>query len=374
MKRRRSQRTLAPLRVLMTVDAVGDSWRCGLDLARGLALRNVSVIFAVIGPALSEEQRAQAEPLGEVVHVDLPLDWLPQRESDLAAVSARIAALAERHEVDLIHLNLPSQAAAIETARPVVVMSHGCVPTWFKAVRRITPSEGLEWQTRVNRRGISRADAVLAPSRSHADLMVATYGQIANLRVVHSAVGSVPHLVDRSSRRGIVAFERWCDKVHNGAVLDQLAHRLGRPLTMIGSDSGSGNQKFPIAAAVHGGSPADGETLERIGSAEVFVSASLYEPFGLLTLEAAARRTPLVLSDIPAHREFWEGAALLVPADDPAAYAAAIDKLASERQLREILAQLAVNRATRFSLARQATALRAVYDNLAHPAMSLHAG
>ncbi len=168
--------------------------------------------------------------------------------------------------------------------------------------------------------------------------------------------------------------ERWCDKVHNGAVLDQLAHRLGRPLTMIGSDSGSGNQKFPIAAAVHGGSLADGETLERIGSAEVFVSASLYEPFGLLTLEAAARRTPLVLSDTPAHREFWEGAALLVPADDPAAYAEAIDKLATERQLREILAQLAVNRATRFSLARQATALRAVYDNLAHPAMSLHAG
>lgn len=374
MRRRRSEKALAPLRVLMTLDTVGGVWRFGMDLARALQPRNVSFIFAVLGPAPTEAQKQEAEALGQFVHLPLLLDWMAKTESDLAAIPASIADLAQRYEADLIHLNLPTQAAEIQTDKPIVVMSHSCVPTWFQAVRKSAPPEGWEWHARLNRQGINGADIVLAPSRSHAELMIATYGQIRNLRVVHNATGPATHVVDRSSRDGIVAVGRWWDDGKNGAVLDQLAALLKRPVTMIGSCSGPNGETLPLHHAEPAGSLSHAETLERVGKAEVFVSPSLYEPFGLAALEAAARRTPLVLADIPTYRELWDGAALFVPPNDPAAYAEAIDKLVNERQLREILSQLASNRATRFSPVRQATAMRAVYDTLALPAMNMHAG
>jgi glycosyltransferase involved in cell wall biosynthesis len=365
---------LAPLRVLMTLDAVGGVWRFGMELARALEPRNVSFVFAIFGPAPTEAQWQEAKALGKLIHLPLPLDWQAGKESDLAEIPDRIAEIAERHEVDLIHLNLPTQAAGLETGKPVVVMSHSCLPTWFHAVRKTPPPEGWDWHTRLNRQGISRADVVLAPSRSHADLMEATYGRIRNLRVVHHAAAAVPHTIDRSQKDGVVAVGRWWDEGENGAVMDEVAARIVRPVTMIGSATGPNGETLEIRNAGHLGPLSHADTLERIGKAEVFVSPSLYEPFGLAALEAAACRTPLVLADIPTYRELWEGAALFVPPGDPAAYAEAIEKLATERQLREILAQLASNRATRFTPVRQATAMRAVYDSLALPSVNVNAG
>ncbi len=374
MRRRRTDKALAPLRVLMTLDAVGGVWRFGMDLARALAPRNVTFVFAIVGPPPADEQQQEAEALGEVIHLAEPLDWLAQAEGELAHIPARLADIADRYEVDLIHLNAPTQAAGLETARPVVVMSHSCVPTWFQAVRKTAPPEGWQWHTGLNRRGISRADVVLAPSRSHADLMVATYGAIRNLRVVHNATGAAPNIAHRGPREGVIAVGRWWDEAKNGAVLDAVALRTTSRLTLIGSTNGPNGEKFNIRNALEAGSLSHAETLERMGQAEVFVSPSLYEPFGLAALEAAACRTPLVLADIPTYREVWDSAALFVPPNDPAAYAEAIERLLSERQLREILAQLASNRATRFTPVRQAAAMRAVYDSLALPAMSMNAG
>ena len=308
---------LAPLRVLMTLDAVGGVWRFGMELARALEPRNVSFVFATFGPAPTEAQRQEAQALGELIHLPLPLDWLAEKDSDLAEIPDRIAEIAERHQVDLIHLNLPTQAAGLETDKPVVVMSHSCLPTWFHALRKTPPPEGWEWHIRLNRQGISRADVVLAPSRSHADLMEATYGRIRNLRVVHHAAAAVPHTIDRSQRDGVVAVGRWWDEGENGAVLDEVAARIARPVTMIGSATGPNGETLEIRNAGHIGSLSHADTLARIGKAEVFVSPSLYEPFGLAALEAAASRTPLVLADIPTYRELWEGAALFVPPRRP---------------------------------------------------------
>lgn len=374
MKRRRSEKSLAPLRVLMTLDSVGGVWRFGLNLARALQPRNVSFIFVIFGPEPSEAQRQEAEALGELFHIPLPLDWLAKAELQLADVPARIAEIAQRCKVDLIHLNLPTQAAGLEMDKPVIVMSHSCAPTWFQAVRKTALPEAWEWHSRLNRQGISRADIVLAPSRSHAELMIATYGQIRNLRVVHYATGPAPHLVDRALRDGIVAVGRWWDQGENGPVMDLLAARLTRQLTLIGSCTGPSGETFSPRHAQSTGPLSHAETLERIGNAEIFLSPSRYETFGLAALEAATRRTPLVLADIPVYRELWDGAALFVPPNDPAAYAEAIDKLVNERQLREILSQLASNRATRFTFVRQAMAMRTVYDNLTLPALNMHAG
>jgi glycosyltransferase involved in cell wall biosynthesis len=61
-------------------------------------------------------------------------------------------------------------------------------------------------------------------------------------------------------------------------------------------------------------------------SARVVVCPSRFEGLGLTPLEAIATGTPVVASDIPPHREFIAGAALLVPLDDDAALVEAIQQ------------------------------------------------
>ena len=374
MRRRRSEKAPAPLRVLMTLDTGGDVWRFGMDLARALEPRNVRFVFAILGRKPTASQRQEAEGIGEFVHLALPHDRVAEQEGDHAEATSRIAELAERFEVDLIHLNRATQAAGLETQKPVVVMSHACLPTRYRALGKAAPLATLETHMQLNRQGISRADVVLAPSRSHGELMVASYGQIRNLRIVHNAASPSPYGVDRTQREGVVAFGRWRNEGSNGALLDRVAALIARPLTMIDSSIEPKEADFPIRHAFYDSALPTSEMLERVGKAEVFVSPSLYEPFGLGPISAAASRTPLVLADIPTYRELWEGAALFVSPHDPAAYAEAINRLLTERHLREILAQLASNRATRFTAVRQAAAMRAVYDNLALPALSMNLG
>ena len=79
----------------------------------------------------------------------------------------------------------------------------------------------------------------------------------------------------------------------------------------------------------------DDETLAGLycGAAAV-VLPSLAEGFGLPAVEAAASGAPVVLSDIPAHRESLGDAAMFFPPDDVDALAAALERIVSEPALR----------------------------------------
>src|SRR3546814_15067984 len=69
---------------------------------------------------------------------------------------------------------------------------------------------------------------------------------------------------------------------------------------------------------------------ERAG---IFVSPSLYEPFGLAVLEAAMSGCALLLSDIPTFRELWDGAAVFTPAGDSDALADRLQAMAASHDL-----------------------------------------
>jgi glycogen synthase len=93
----------------------------------------------------------------------------------------------------------------------------------------------------------------------------------------------------------------------------------------------------------------------------VFASAARYEPFGLAVLEAAMHGAALVLADITTFRELWHDAALFVPADDAAGFAAAFDRLAAELPLRRHLAARAGERARQFTPGRQVGQVQQAY-------------
>ena len=84
----------------------------------------------------------------------------------------------------------------------------------------------------------------------------------------------------------------------------------------------------------------EGRLRELYQAADVAVVPSLYEPFGLVALEAMASGTPLVVSDTGGLREIVEDrvTGLLVPPADPVAFAGAARSLLADRPLAARLA------------------------------------
>lgn len=349
-----------PRRVLMTVDAVGGVWRYALDAARGLNERGVSVVLAGLGPEPSPDQWAEARALDrtDMVWLDAPLDWLAGDERALDGLPALIARLVEELCIDLVQVNLPSQAAGLALPCPVVAVSHSCVPTWWAAVRAGALPPAFAWQKRANRRGFDAADAVIAPSRSHAAALLAAYGPIDGLRVVPNAVDPI---APAEKEPVVLAAARWWDEGKNGRMLDAAAASVSWPVVMAGALAGPDGTAFhPHNAAATGPLPA-AALRARMARAAIVVCPSLYEPFGLAALEAASAGAALVLSDIPTFREVWAGAAVFADPRDPVALAAAIERLAGDPADRAMLAARARARAARFSVDATVDGLLAAY-------------
>lgn len=105
----------------------------------------------------------------------------------------------------------------------------------------------------------------------------------------------------------------------------------------------------------------DPEAIARaLRTATGLVAPSRYESFGLPVLEAMACGTPVIASDIPAHREVARDAAAYADPDDPAAWAHAMDRLASDPDERRDRARLGLERAEAFDWARTAEIVRGV--------------
>lgn len=350
------------MRVLMTIDAVGGVWRYAMDLAAGLRAKGVSTAFLGFGPPPSSRLRGEAEALGALDWTEAPLDWLVAHEEALAPVPRVIERSARRHGADLLHLNLPSQAAALQAEVPVLAVSHSCVATWFRAVRGSPLPPDWAWQGRITARGLRRSNIVVAPSRSHADALVAAYGALTSLQVVHNM--TAPREAAKGDGPFAVAAGRWWDEGKGGATLDAAAEHARWPVRMLGALRSSNGQSFVPRHAAWTGEVPHGEAVALMNRAGAFVSPSLYEPFGLAVAEAAELGLPLVLSDIPTFRELWDGAALFFAPRDPYALAHHLDTLAANPALRASLGAAARRRAARFTPLAQADAMLALYGSL----------
>lgn len=350
------------IRILMTLDAVGGVWRFAMELARPLRRLGVATLFCGLGPAPSAAQRAEAEALGELVWLDLPLDWMARDEAALGDVPRRIAALGEESGCALLHLNLPSQAAGMATDLPVVAMSHSCLPTWWEAMRGEPLPGRLSWQAGLNRAGFAKAGAVVAPSASHADALERVYGRLPRLEVVHNAIAA---FIGRAEREPFVlAAGRWWDEGKNAATIDAAAASSPWPVRMAGAlEHPEGGGIAPLHAEAHGPLP-HASVMDLVRRAGVVVSASRYEPFGLSALEGARAGAPLILSAIPVYRELWRGAALYFDPRDPQALARRIAEYAADPSLRMAMGELALARSRRFTPDRQARALMEIYRSL----------
>jgi glycosyltransferase involved in cell wall biosynthesis len=349
---------LGSRRVLMTCDAIGGVWRYAVDLAGALQRQGVETVLVGSGPAPRAEAAALARP---PIWLEMPPTWVAGKPSDVERLGAALGQLQRAHRADLVQVNQPAEAACLEVDVPVVVAAHSCLTTWWRAVHGDEPAADWRWRARLEAEGFRRADAVIAPSRSHAAAVRDAYGIPLPALVPNASAAPAG-----SAERGplIVAAGRWWDAGKNLEVLDAAAAQCRWPVLVFGSLEGpDGSRVSPRHVRALGARPSD-EVLAAMRRAAVFVSPSLYEPFGLAALEAARSGAALVLADIPTYREIWDGAARFFHPGSAAGLLAALDGLARDEAERLRLAEAATRRADAFSLDAQVAALAKVYSGV----------
>lgn len=99
--------------------------------------------------------------------------------------------------------------------------------------------------------------------------------------------------------------------------------------------------------------------LERLyAEATALVFPTLFEGFGLPTLEAMSRGCPVICSDLPVMREVAGDAAAYVDPEDPVAIATTIERVLADDDERERMSRAGAARATGFSWERTADGTR----------------
>jgi glycosyltransferase involved in cell wall biosynthesis len=347
------------LRLIMTVDAVGGVWQYAMTLAAALARLDVSVVFVGLGPRPSAGQARAARRLGKLEWLDQPLDWMAPDKSALAGVGARIEALRLRHGADLLHLNLPSLAKAIEPGVPVVAVSHSCLASWWLTMRDAPLPRDWLWRKQRTRAGLARADIAVAPSAAHASLMRRCYGRQTRIAIVHNAFGGKTPAPAKEPF--FLAAGRWWDESKNFKLLDSVAEQSPWPLRLAGSTVGPSGETAAPGRAEQLGQLSHTQTSRLMRRAGVVVSPSLYEPFGLVALEGARAGAALALADIPTYRELWDGAALFFDPLEPECLLATLRSLAGDAELRQAMQQRAMQASLRYEPASQAQAMLAIY-------------
>lgn len=370
-------------KVLLTADAVGGIWTYALDLAAGLRALGIATALAVLGPDPSEAQLAEAHriPDIEVILTQLPLDWLAKDSREVISAGRTLARIAEHQGVDIVHLSSPALAVDATYPAPVVATCHSCVATWWRAVRgEETPlPDDFRWRTQLMEEGLRAADALVAPSRAFAEALAATYALESVPAVVHNG-RALPDPASRQkqlrSAPELFAFTagRLWDEGKNIAAIDEAAQRLNIPVLAAGPLAGPDGGRMQLRFAEPLGVLSADDVAAYLARRPVFVSAALYEPFGLAVLEAASAGSPLVLSDIPTFRELWSGAAIFVPPRDSDAIARALRELASDAGLRHALGRAALRRSGQYTLAAVASATARVYRSLIGEDRALQSG
>ena len=357
----------APLKLLMTADAVGGVWQYALDLAAALVPHGIQTTLAVLGPSPDAAQHTEAKRVKGLTLVDtrLPLDWLCSAPEPVLAAGEAIAALARSTGADLVQLNMPTLAARAKFGVPVIAVAHGCVTTWWEAAFGTDLAKQYRWHRVLTRQGLRAADRVVAPSASYAATIARHYGLTQAPLAIHNGRHPLALPSDVPPQDFAFTAGRLWDQVKGGRVLDRAAAWMSVPFCAAGATCGPHGETIELQHLHPLGHLSSDALARRLAAKPVFVSAARFEPFGLAVLEAAQAGCPLVLSDIDTFRELWDDAALFVTHDDEAGFADAVEAILADPALRIRLSGAARTRAARYTPHAKAAAMAPLFTDLA---------
>ncbi len=341
------------MHVLITADTLGGVWTYARELVTGLAQRGVRVTLVSFGEVPGP---AECEWIHGLANVDyrptgFRLEWMQDSEADLAASAEYLSNLIDEVKPELLHLNQYFYGS-LPGAVPRLVVAHSDVVSWWHSVHGGPPLETrwMRWYREIVARGVSAADAVIAPTRWMLDRIAEHYVRPAHARVIangRSPLGFNPHVTKQDY---VLSVGRLWDSAKQVTLLAQ--QKMPVTTYIVGS------LVHPDAAfrGVFEPPPADGnlqfkgaqtpaQLRQLYGRASIYAATSRYEPFGLAPLEAALSRCVLVVNDIPSFREVWGNTACYFHRDDADSLRQQIERLHADPDLRRKYANLAYQHA-----------------------------
>jgi len=342
--------------VLVTSDTLSGTWTYTRELVAGLVIRGMRVTLVSFGEIPLPQQTSWMDHLHGLEYrpTAFRLDWMDEGQQDFGESCAYLTGLVKELKPDLLHLNQLCYGS-LPVSVPRVVVAHGDLITWWKAVHGREPKQDkwLQWYREVVTRGLAQASVVVAPSMWMRDTIRESYTRGRDT-VIYSGRNPIffnPYVGKDDS---VLAVGRLLDVGKQVSLLTQHSHPL--PICIVGSDIPvHGPSRVPIRADVKlsidemnvalKGPQTEAQLRTLYSRASIYAATSRYEPFDMSAVEAAFSRCAIVANDIPAFREIWGDAVLYFHENDAASLASAIRRLSGQRDLCRTYANRAFQRA-----------------------------
>lgn len=358
------------MHVLMTTDTAGGVWTFTRELASGLCARGDRVTLVSLGPPPTREQLAWLENAGAVtlLQTNFRLEWMQDSADNIAASREWLSAAINRVRPDVAHFNQYAYGD-LDCGVPRLVVAHSDVVSWWVSVHREFPPESawLRWYCDLVVRGISHADAVVAPSQWMLDALRRYYSWPDHSCVIHNGRNGCLFTPQAAKEDFVLSVGRIWDQGKQISLLSRA--RFAVPVYVAGpaeSPEGTGSSASELRDGIQVlGSCSEEQLRSWYGRASTYAATSRYEPFGLAPLEAALSRCALVANDIPVFHELWGDAAFYFRTNDAHSLASAVRFLQTHPEMRQCFAERAYERGSeRFSAGRMVDGYQQLYRTL----------
>lgn len=321
------------MRILFTADPNGAGWSFTASLARALSRREEDILVMAFGAEPTPGRRMEMEADG-VRLVTIPISGPTTDPMFIQAARQALQMMVQEWDPAVVHIDRCSFGDLdLEVPKVLSVAAD--------KTARVSRGRGPA------RKGLLGADAVVSPTRTLAEEISRRFEYRRPVSVIQPGLemGDQPVSfgASPSKRSGVIFYGRTDEKADGFDLLLEATRQMGGDVQLrIG---GEGNRPPLPGWVTDLGFCGAEERATQFGHAQIAVLPSRDEPFGLLSVEAALSGCALLLSDTPAYRELWHGAAVLVKSEDPAALAEGLRSLMLDTRRREECARLCRARA-----------------------------
>jgi len=334
-------------------------------------------------PRTTQHVTCATPPAPRIEHVQTPFDRLNLNLAKVWFEQITFPRLCRRLDADVAHV--PYWGSPLRPTVPTVVTIHDLIPLLLPAYRG---SVLVRLYTRLVAAAAHRAEAVVAVSQAtrqdiiaHLSLSPArvwvTYeaaptcfqrAEPAQVEAARGKYGLPEHFflylggfdVRKNVAGLLAAFARVVERMPSAALV--IAGHLPEKDTSFTPDPRRLARELGIEARVHWtGWVEEADKPALYTAAVAFVFPSCYEGFGLPVLEALACGTPVIASNVSSLPEIVGAAGVLIPPDDVAGLAGAMERLWRDDALRGRLQEKALAQASCFSWQRTAQQTVGVY-------------
>lgn len=364
------------MHVLVTADTMSSSWTYTRELVTGLVTRGAQVTLVSFGEIPMPEQTAWMDLLHGLEYrpTAFRLEWMDGAPQDLPESSEFLADLAREVRPDVLHLHQFCHGD-LSVDVPRVVMAQGDLISWAEAVQGCTPkpTRWMKWYRDTILRGVTAADAVVAPSACMLDTVISTYGRPRRVAIIYPGRNPIFFNPYVSKEDSVLSIGRLLDAGKQVLLLAQHAQPLS--VCIVGADQTVPMPRVPIRADVKvstnqscvavRGAQTEAQLRALYSRAAIYAATARYDPLGIAALDGAFSRCAIVANDIPSFREVWADAALYFRTNDAGSLATILRQLDADRALRQAYADRAYHRArARFTAKRMIDDYLELYRSL----------